>query len=500
MPTGKEVSLITYKTRGSELKIAHISDLHFHESTDGIATSYRHSLACLKDIERLIDEHRPTHIAVTGDITNIGDKISLERAYQWIHDQIYSDGEYYGLQSVKRGITPLIVPGNHDAFNASTTGSEYKRWQSSLTNFYSVFHAYGWDKSDNGVMYRWHDNGDIAVFFCSLDSCYLGDPETERIGASISLDRVAKGRLSKRQSATFLSLFDKGMSGELEDSFGNKIASGRFLSALKILVMHHYLFEPANSRAEPLLHMSQKRTVFQNLAMSDFDVLLCGHKHIADIHVSSYSDNFDRRGQIRLAFNYVRRILGIKSLPLATGDDGKKLSKALRLVIGLLAITKAKGRPLDSESTNAIMGILERSLQNPILLKEELLKYLTAQDEDGQAGIFDESELNELYAKIKERFARNDRKALNEAAEKIRGIISHLSGRPFAHIMSASSAKASENGSRHRAVNIYEVEKSEADAGYIFKTTRFSWDPRTHKFVHAFQQNIIFPKSRGLHQ
>jgi len=481
------------------MKIVHISDLHFHESADGVPTRYRHSLACLKDIERLLDEHAPTHLAVTGDITNIGDKISLERAYQWMHDQIYSDGEYYGLHAVKRGLTPLIVPGNHDAFNAPTTGSEFKRWQSSLSNFYSVFHQYSWKDAENGVMYRWHEDDTAAVLFCSVDSCYLGDPETEYLGHTLSLDRVAKGRLSRKQSASILALFDRGIAGELETHSGVKIPSGQFLSALKVLVMHHYLFEPANTRAEPLLQMSQKRTVFQNLAMSDFDVLLCGHKHIADIHISTYSDNFDRRGQIRLAFNYVRRILGIKSLPLGVDEDGRRLSKVLRLVIGLLALTKTKGRPLDDGSTREIIGVLERSLKNPVVLKEELLKYLTTQDESGQAGLFDESEMNELYSKIKERFDRNDRKALNEAADRIRGIISHLSGRPFAHIMSASSAKASEDGTRHRAVNVYEITNSTTAAGYVFKTTRFSWDPQVHRFVQAFQQDVIFPRSRGLH-
>jgi predicted phosphodiesterase len=481
------------------MKIVHISDLHFHESTDGNAGKYRHSLACLKDIERLLDEHTPTHLVVTGDITNIGDKINLERAYQWLHDQIYSDGEYYGLHTVKRGLTTLIVPGNHDAFNAPTTGSEFKRWQSSLSNFYSVFHQYSWKDAENGVMYRWHEDDTVAVLFCSVDSCYLGDPETEHLGETLSLDRVAKGRLSRRQSASILSLFDKGMSGELETPSAGKIPSRRFLSALKVLVMHHYLFEPANTRAEPLLQMHQKRTVFQNLAMSDFDVLLCGHKHIADIHVSTYSDNFDRRAQIRLAFNYVRRILGIKSLPLGIDENGRRLSKLFRLVIGLLAMVKSKGRPLDDASTREIFSVLERSLTNPVVLKEELLKYLTTQDESGQAGLFDATEMNELYSKIKERFDQNDRKSLNEAANRIRGILSHLSGRPFAHIMSASSAKASEEGTRHRAVNIYEITNASAEAGYLFKTTRFSWDPQVHKFVRAFQQDVAFPTTRGLH-
>ena len=178
------------------MKLVHISDLHFHESADGDAGQYRHSLACLKDIERLLDEHAPTHLVLTGDITNIGDKISLERAYQWVHDRIYSSGEYYGLHTTERGLIPLIVPGNHDAFNAPSTGAEFKRWQSSLSNFYSVFHQYSWKDAQNGVMHRWHQDENVSVLFCSVDTCYLGDPETERLGNTLSLDRVAKGRLS----------------------------------------------------------------------------------------------------------------------------------------------------------------------------------------------------------------------------------------------------------------------------------------------------------------
>lgn len=479
------------------MKLVHISDLHFHESSDGDASRYRHSLACLKDIERLLDEHAPSHLVVTGDITDLGDKISLERAYQWLHDRIYSSGEYYGLRTTERGLVPLIVPGNHDAFNSPATESEFKRWQSSLSNFYGVFHRYSWKDAQQGVMYQWHQDDTASVLFCCVDTCYLGDPETERLGAALSLDRVAKGRLSRKQSAAILALFDKGMEGELEASDGSKIAGNDFLSALKVLVMHHYLFEPADTRAEPLLQMRQKKAVFQNMAMSDFDVLLCGHKHIADIHVSAYSDNFDRRGQVRLAFNYVRRILGIKALPLGVDEDGKRLSKALRLVIGLLALTKLRGRPLTDESTREIVGVLERSLGNPTVLKEELIKHISAHDEEGQGGLFDEAEMNELYSRIKERFDRNDRKALNDAANKLRGIISHLSGRPFAHIMSASSAKASEHGSRNRAVNVYEIARG--DTGYVFRTTRFSWDPQVHRFTQAVQQDIAFPTARGLH-
>ena len=481
------------------MKLLHISDLHFHESSTGNSANHRHSLACLKDIERLVQEHKPTHLIVTGDITNIGDTISLERAYQWIHDKIYSAGEYYGLEAEKNGLTTLIVPGNHDAFNAPSTGSGYKRWQSSLSNFYNVFHKYEWKDTDHGVVHHWHDDGEIAMLFCNVDSCYLGDSETSHLANSLSLDRVAKGDISRKQSEKILSLFDKGIAGELTNGSKEKISNTRFLGALKILVMHHYLFEPSDSRAEPLLQLQQKRNVFQNLAMSDFDILLCGHKHIADIHVSTYSDNFDKRGQIRLAFNYVRRILGIKALPLPTAEDGKRLSKAFRFVIGLLAIRKSRGKTLDDVSTSAIINMLERSLSNPMVLREELLGYLSVKDENGQAGLFDHVEINELYKKIQEKFSRNDRKTLNDAANGLRGIIAHLSGRPFAHIMSASSAKASENGSRYRAVNLYEVKKTTTGNDYTFIANRYSWDIQSHQFVHAYQQTINFPSSRGLH-
>lgn len=481
------------------MKILHISDLHFHESPSGNATNYKHSLACLKDIERLAEELKPDLITVTGDITNIGDKISLERAYQWIHDQIYSDGNYYGLRTQTRKIKTIIVPGNHDAFNAPTTGSDYKRWQSSLSNFYSVFHQYGWQESDDGLTYKWHDDGKTAALFCNLDSCYLGDTETEQISGTLSLSKIAKGKISKKQSEAILNLFDKGLSGNLQDEDEREIPANKFLSAIKILVMHHYVFEPTDAKIEPLLQVFERRRVFQNIAMSDFDVLLCGHKHIADVNVSAYSDHFDNRAQVRLAFNYVRRILGIKSLPMGSTEKGNKLSKMFRLVLAMLVISKGKGRPLSEGGSKDIINMLESALTNPIVLKEELLKNLHHYDDFQQGNLFDAQEINELYNKIQDRFDRNDRKQLNDAATKLKGLIRHLTGRPFAHIMSASSAKASENGTKHRAVNFYEISNDSNGDGYVFDISRYSWDPSEHKFNKALQQDIKFPATRGLH-
>lgn len=483
------------------MKIIHISDLHFHESDSGVSSKHRHSIACLKGIENLLNEAIPSHLVVSGDITNIGDKPSLERAYQWIHDRIYADGEYVGLQADERCLTASIVPGNHDAFNAPTSGSEYKRWQSSLENFYGVFHKYRWNDQSTGVQHLWYDVDGVAVFFCHVDSCYLGDPETEHLGNTISLSSVAKGRLSRRQSEAMLSLFDRGMSGQLQDQSGIIIPGNRFLGSLKVLVMHHYLFEPSNARAEPLLQLSQKREAFQNIAMSDFDVLLCGHKHIAETNVSNYADNFDRRGRVRLAFNYVRRILRLGSLPLST-EERRLPGKFFRFMVGLLVLSKGKGKPLDDKTTNEIINLLERALENPNVLKEELIKHLRVHDKDsGQSGLFDQAEINQLYAQIRERFNRDDRKTLAGAANRLKGLLAHLAGRPFAHVMCASSAKASETELRNRGVNYYEILRSPAGSpdGYVFRIVRYSWDATNHRFIRGQPLDINFPSSRGLH-
>ncbi len=478
------------------IRIAHLSDIHFYESSDGAASRYRHSLDCLREIEKLLNSESPDFVVVTGDITNIGDTLNLERAYQWIHDKIYSSGEYYGLECVAKNRGVMIVPGNHDAFNAPKSGADLKRWQSGLTNYYSVFHAHKPDDGKYGVNYRWISRGNEQIFACLLDSCYLGDPETDHLTTTITIDKIGKGKISKKQSEQILSLYDSGLRGELQDDLGNMIPSGQFLASIKLIVMHHYLFEPSDSRAEPLLQLNDKKAAFQNIAMSDFDVLLCGHKHIADVQLLSYSDKFDPRAKIRLAFNYVRRSLGMRSLPLSYDEDGNIPAKLFRLLLGVLVLSKTKGAPLTDKHVEEIIAILARSIESPSILKDELFKYLNSRSEVRQAGLFDKQEILDLYSRIKKSFSPQQRKNLNFAANKLGSVISHLSGRPFAHIMSASSAKVSEVGTRHRAVSMYDITNTPSDNGYRLISRRFSWDESTNSFVKALQQDIVFPHAR----
>jgi len=285
-----------------------------------------------------------------------------------VHDKIYVDGEYYGLECSQSGITPIIVPGNHDAFNAPTHGSNYHRWQTSLENYYAAFPEYRFADPKSSVDFRWISKGDTNIFICRLDSCYLGDDETEDLPGALSIDRVAKGRFSRAQSEQLLHIYDQALLGELRDSFGNVITAGAFMRSLKILVMHHYLFEPSDTRAQPLLQVADKRAVFQNLAMSDFDVLLCGHKHIADVQVLSYLDHFDPRARVRLAFNHVRRSLGICSLPIRSDEEGHLFGRMYRFLLAALYLSKTKGKGLTDKHANEILSVLERGLEHPSVL------------------------------------------------------------------------------------------------------------------------------------
>jgi 3',5'-cyclic AMP phosphodiesterase CpdA len=457
----------------SSIRIAQLSDIHFYESSDGATDNYRHSMNCLKEIQAEFEKEKPDYLIVTGDITNIGDKSSLERAYQWIDDKIRVDGDYYGLECKRRGIKVIAVPGNHDAFNAPSHGTNLKRWQSSLHNFYSVFHDQKF-KDDDGVDYIWITNGESSVFVCRVDSCYLGDAETDHLQGSLSLDRVAKGKLSRDQSKKILALYDKGLRGELVDEKGHSIDAGQFMGSLKMLVMHHYLFEPSDSKAEALLHLKDKRIVFQNIAMSDFDILLCGHKHIADTQSYCYLDHFDPRGKIRLAFNHVRRSLGIRSLPLGN-INGRFQNKLLRLVIGFLTLSKTRGGPLTDEHTDDIIRILGESLEKPDVLKDELRRYVQGREEITQAGLFDDEEIRELQEKIKASFTPGEKMKLVRAALALKTLIERLGGRPFIQIIAGSSAKQSEVGGRSRALNSYDVFFDKNRDGIILNHERKSW-------------------------
>jgi len=490
-------------TTSSPIKVAHLSDIHFYESSDGQIARFCHSVDCLKRIESLLEDETIECLIVTGDITNMGDKLSLQRVYQWIDDKIYIDGDYYGLRAREKGIKTIVVPGNHDAFNAPTHGSYLHRWQTSLTNYYSEFHDHSFSDTSTCVGYRWLQKGQTKVFICYVDSCYLGDPETEQLPGFLSISKIAKGKFSRKQSEAIMRLYDDGLAGLLLDDSKEPVTASDFLCSLKVLVMHHYIFEPSDAKAEPLLHLDDRKTVFQNIAMSDFDIMLCGHKHISDVCLLAYSDHFDARGRARLAFNHVRRAVGISSLPLQHDINGRLFARMYRFILNMFYRKYAAGTIMSDADVEEIIAILKNALENPSLLKSEFWGFLRNRRSSCQPGLFDEMEIEKLHREIMKKFDNGERKRLMRTANSLRGLVTKLAGRPFAHVMSGSSAKASETNTRHRAVNIYEFQDDPPGEAYIFSAKRYSLtDSPTSKygnqreFAEPITQTIEFPYAR----
>lgn len=483
------------------MRIMHISDLHFH---DNIKTGERcHSLDCLKGIENLVNEQKPSHIVISGDLTEIGDLPSLDQAHKWIHTKFAADGKDYGLHATEKNLIPIIVPGNHDAFNASSRGRWYERWQSSLSNFNTVFRKYAWRNADCGVKYMWFDDGVMPLFVCLANSCYLSDSDEDASNLPLP-SKISNGNISKNQSKRLLQLFDNGVAGLLEAGDGSRIQGRRYLVALKVLVMHHYLFEPEFCDTHPLLRplvkpflrMKSRKIVFHNLAMSDFDVILCGHRHVKDIKASAYAAHFDRRGQSRLAFNYARRTLGLTSLPLAADENGILIGKGKRLLLAFLAVTGLARLPADEKVAVAVISFLQNAIQDPTLLRNEWLRHLKT--ERGAFPSISHREILELYCAVRLHLHRGNIMLLDEASQCLRSLIPKILARPFAQIMPGSSSKESAKGPRMRGVNLYEVLPMEDGVGHRFRVTQCNWQHQSHTYQKGLQQDLLFPAARSL--
>lgn len=488
----------------SILRIAHLSDLHFISTVDGDPDKYGHSEGCLRKIASLLEQYELDCLIITGDITDRGDIASLRQAYQWIHDQVCIDGEYLGLRVKEKGLRTIIVPGNHDAFNSSRWGKLQNRWQNSLGNYYKVFKEYTFEDRGNCVDYFWLSKNNVNVFVSRIDSTYLGGKGKHSFPAPIS--KIAGGKISLGQSEKILSLHNQGIKAQLQTSNSTPIQSGEFLHSLKMVVMHHYLFTPANNEAEKLLEIDQSNNVFQNLAMADFDILLCGHKHIGDEIFSTYFEHFDPRGKLRLGLNYLQRICGISELPLKADKRGHPIPKTLRFMFSVLYLLfRGRSMQINDKLTDAnvedIISILDRSLNNPLVLKEELKSYIKARPGIQKAGVINEQDISCIYTKIQESFSHDQLKRLKVAAEPLKRLFKKKNHRPFLQIMSASSAKLAETHSRSRGVNIYEISNKEHEYHLLVKA--FPWDNTAEgddgtrgSFSESVNSSYSFPHSR----
>lgn len=496
-----------------DFKIIHLSDLHFYQGNTRF-TSDKHSIPHLKGVQKIIEKESVDmdRLIISGDISHYGDTESLTLAKNWIYDTIpTADNTALSLGVAAENKWKIrVVPGNHDAWNSTSVfGRVVDKRQKSLQNYNTVFNGIegAYMPLPDGYFYDWVQKGNRAIFFLFLDSSFIGDSEAEKENPElIYFDRIAKGKVSIRQAERVLSVYDKGMAGKLIDpKTGLCIAREIFSKSLKVVVMHHYLFEPHGEKVEPLLHLTETQTVFRNFACADIDILMCGHKHFAEAKSYRYLEHFNHKAKARYMFNYFRRLIGIHSLPLQyTDQDGKKMDKFISSIISLFLAEKPELLTndqfgLDEKFINNLSKVFIDALENPQGFENELNVFLSSYPGVNGERIFDEAELSEISKRLGTSFSADERMELKRMAVHVKRLVHRLSSRQFLQLMVGSTSKAQENEKKTRSFNMYKVFAKEE--GYTIRCEKYDWNPLLSDYnrIPTVSEFHFHDRNRPLH-
>lgn len=122
------------------VRVVHISDLHISEhllrdpeSHFKIPHRYGHDVQVFLALDNFLKEIEWDVLAITGDLTRIGNRESFEAARNWLENKVNLGATEIGLQlSTKDSQHYVLVPGNHDRFNGELD-------QRSLDNYHREF-------------------------------------------------------------------------------------------------------------------------------------------------------------------------------------------------------------------------------------------------------------------------------------------------------------------------------------------------------------------------
>ncbi len=462
----------------TQFVLGHISDLHFSEGTDRSNPNHAHSVELLVALERRLSGLGELDcLVVSGDVSNQGDRQSLITANGYLFSTIpIGRGEVTGLKLPNDRVR--VIPGNHDAWNAPGTGKLIDRRQRSLEHYNYAFP--GHQITEKGCYYDWISKDGSSLYLAFVDSCFLGDtePNNESAFGTIRYDEaVAKGKLSVTQTENLLEWHDQGMRGVLPDvrNPGRYIDAALFTNSLKVLIMHHYLFEPPEHKSDYFMRMKHRDVVFRNVALSDFDVLLCGHKHVASFDVHPYGEYFDNRAVNRYMMNYFRRLIGLDSLPIQFVDDnGRKMPKALTWLAETIGSWfKAKKPGINADDVaDQVFNLLKGGLEDPEGLEKKVREYLHANGASG-ASMLETRELKAIRKRISSGLDIEQRRHLRKIADGVATITKDLQRRPFLQIMSGSSAKNFSSADKKRSFNLYRINPKEDSWEFICE--RYIW-------------------------
>jgi 3',5'-cyclic AMP phosphodiesterase CpdA len=228
--------------------IAHLSDVHLSPVGGFMprywnakralgfanwATKRRHvhlrevSNRIIADLKR----HAPDHIAVTGDLINIGLPTEYDAAMHW-------------LATVGTPSDVSLVPGNHDIYTRLRSDPGIGRWQAYMTSD-------DWGRTMGGAAQSGFPYvrraGPVAIIgLCSAVETAPG---------------IATGRIGPEQLAAAVQMLDR-LAGE---------------GVFRLVLLHH---PPLQGQTRPRHELLDAATVAEALTKSCADLVLHGHTHL----------------------------------------------------------------------------------------------------------------------------------------------------------------------------------------------------------------------------
>ncbi|MBX3410624.1 MAG: metallophosphoesterase [Phycisphaeraceae bacterium] len=458
-------------------RILHLSDLHF---SAGYAEGdkHRHHLGLLRSLSDNVSAESWDKVIVSGDLSDDGSMQSLLNCRNFLTSSLLVSPELsigLNLKGLGAGKMLSVIPGNHDAHNGRQgSGKCTVIWQSATDNFYTQFPEASGQR--HGCDYEWIERGDWGIFIVYVDSCYLGDPADSKDGTGVVItDRIAVGKIAKEATERILDIYGKGISGRLSDPVsGRYIDASKFATGFKIMVMHHYLFEHEGAAVDFFHRMKDRDRVFQNLALADFDVLLCGHKHSAFSKSIKYAEYFDPRARTRYGFNYLRRILGLNLLPVQERVNGRIAGKIQTLLaqLGIVSAADSAGRADPETVIEEIASKVQQWIDRP----DNLRKFVDAALKDGPLPA--DYSIDEVRVETKHilqhvhDMSRDHKTKIAKKLREIRSLFKQFEERVFLQIMCGSSSKCTGRKGTSRHYHVYCVERT--DREYVFECHRYS--------------------------
>lgn len=463
------------------VRLIHISDLHFAVHPPARST-WQHSHDHLKGIETFVNGKDYDRLIVSGDLTDTGDSDSMAEARRFLVDEIaHPAGGKIGLR-LKNLDKVITIPGNHDAFNASGAAlARLDRFQKSTKNFITVFPERPLE-APYRCGYDWIDGNDGSVFIAYVDSCHLGDSRWQNLRRRLRY--TATGKMSKEQTDELRdNYYYLGQRGQLTHPNGGKIAKEDFAASLKVLVMHHYVFAPPGVPNEKFMRLHHLRDVLLRLALSDFDVILCGHSHVPHNQQHEYYPSLDRRRRKSFHLTYAANVLGLDDFPRVLGPRDAQYALNDWASFVVRALTKNVIRDGVEEIPAIISTVTERlqtMLGSERQFRESMRELMRNLTDSGEFAIRPK-ELREAQRAIVAALTPDERRTFARLSKKMPAIFRALKRRPVVQLSCGSSAKMMHPKSRNRSVFVYDVERHQN--GWKIEVGEHGWDATAQAFT-----------------